>query len=112
MGRRHGVFAQRTFRAGETIEVAPVLVISEEDRDIVLQTDLRFYVQEWPSEGRPLALPLGYGAMYSHASTPSAWMHKRLDDMIVDVVAGRDIVLGEEITLDHRTLSQPSDPAR
>ena len=105
-GWRRGVFAQRSFRSGETIERAPVLLVPDEDRDLAAQTDLVFYLLEWPVRGRELALPLGLGAMYRHGQPPNARVDKRLEELVMDVVALRQIAEGEEFTVDHRTLGQ------
>jgi hypothetical protein len=105
-GRRPGVFAQRSIPAGETIERAPVLAVPGEEWRLLVQTDLVFYLVDWPAGDAEVALPLGYGALYNHAATPNAATHKRLDELVMEVVAVRHIAAGEEVTVGPEAFSK------
>lgn len=68
--RGRGVFATRFIHAGETLELAPVLVLDEHDTQTVKHTTLYNYFFQW-GKGKT-ALVLGFGSMYNHSDTPNA----------------------------------------
>ncbi len=104
-GKGRGVFARRAIREGEVIERVPVLVLRlEEIQDSDGWTGLAGYCFLW-GEGT-VALALGYGSLYNHSFDPNA----RYDDEGSQrkvYTAIRDIVAGEEITINYN--GEPTD---
>jgi hypothetical protein len=91
-----GVYADRDFDEGETIEVCPTIEIDEEDAggilgDFVLKSNVG------PNGN---VLMLGYGSLYNHSSDASAQYEQYTDDSLA-FVATRYITKGEEITIDY-----------
>ncbi len=66
-----GVFALKSFKTGELIESAPVLIFDTKGRKRLERTYLSHYVYPWRST-RGAALVLGYGSLYNHSFTPNA----------------------------------------
>jgi SET domain-containing protein len=99
MGR--GVFAGRGFRAGEVIEVCPVIILPPGTDDAALD-GLRRYVFEWGDANDRLAVALGYGSLYNHSPDPNAAFELR--DARGEIVfrAVRPIAAGEQILIDYR----------
>lgn len=93
-----GIFAIKDIKEGEIIEIAPVLTFSEEESALIMETKLVNYCFSW-GDGRNSAIALGFGSIYNHSDTPSAFYQKRehRDDMVF--MALRDIKSGEEITV-------------
>lgn len=100
-GKGRGVFARRPIAEGTLIEIAPVLVLSEEDMET---TELAGHCFLW-SAGK-VGLPLGYGALYNHSYTPNAEYLDRAPQTKV-YRALRDIAAGEEITINYN--GSPTD---
>jgi uncharacterized protein len=96
-GRGRGVFATRRFEAGETIEVCPVIALSEADARTLDGTGLYDYYFGWGKDGTAAAIALGYGSLYNHSPFPNAMHRKLVSDGIMAVVAVRRIENGEEI---------------
>jgi hypothetical protein len=106
-----GVVAEQEIRKGELIERSPVLIIPPKDRGSVDPTIIFTYVFMWEKgtveedlykhEGRA-AIALGYTSLLNHSYTPNAEFHRHIDDLMIDVVASRDIGAGEEITIDYQ----------
>jgi hypothetical protein len=91
-----GVYADRDFAAGETIEICPTLELDDSatgglPRDYVLRSNLD------PDNS---VLMLGYGSLYNHSYEPSA-EYVQHTDYSLEFVATRDIPAGEEITIDY-----------
>lgn len=102
-GRGRGVFAARRFETGETIEVCPVIALSETDARTLDTTGLYDYYFGWGQEGKAAAIVLGYGSLYNHSPSPNALHQKHVSDGIMSVVAVRCIERGEEIFIRYDT---------
>ena len=99
-----GVVAMRPFRAGETIERPPVIVISANEAPLIRDTRLAHYYFEWGDDCRQAAIALGYGSLYNHSYAPNARYEFREDEECLEFIALRDIELGEEITINYNNL--------
>lgn len=97
-GRGRGVFATRAFRKGETLELAPVLVVPEDEHPPLVETVLNSYVFGW---GDGVAVCLGFGSIYNHSWDPNAEYLKHLDESVIEFVALRDIAPGEEVFVNY-----------
>ena len=102
-GRGRGVFAGRRFAAGETIEVCPVIALSEADARKLDDTGLFHYYFGWGEGGKQAAIVLGYGSLYNHSPTPNAEHRKNAVDGTMSVVTVREIAAGEEIFIHYDT---------
>jgi SET domain-containing protein len=100
-GRGRGVFATRRFAPNETIEVCPVIALSEADARKLDDTGLYDYYFGWGKDGKQAAIALGYGSLYNHSVTANAQHRKNAEDATVTVVAVREITPGEEIFIQY-----------
>lgn len=97
-----GVFARKTFRKGEVVEIAPVLVMKVDHED--LPELLKTYVFDWATlAGVPRAqgLALGYGSMYNHANPANLRYEADGRESLMRYVAVRTIREGEELTINY-----------
>jgi SET domain-containing protein len=99
MGR--GVFASRTFRAGELIEVCPVILLPGITDESQLG-GMKNYVFMWQEKGDVLAIALGYGSLYNHNVQPNAKFALRQSRNDIVFRAIREIAPGEQIFIDYR----------
>ena len=91
--RGRGVFANRTFAEGETVEVCPTVEISEGGGDLAA------YLFESTTEGMFLVV-LGFGMLYNHSSEPNLYYFQE-NDAALAFVAQRQIDKGEELTISY-----------
>lgn len=97
--RGRGVFAARHIRTGETIELAPVLVLDEHDTQVVKHTTLYNYFFQW-GKGKT-ALVLGFGSMYNHSHTPNAKHIREFESLQMRFEALADIAPDAEIFVNY-----------
>jgi len=102
-----GVFARTLIPEGTVFERVPLLVMPAED---ILEGEhskmLQGYIFEYKKK---VALALGYGSLYNHSYTPNA----RYDDagrQTKEFSALRDILPGEEITINYNGAEDIMDP--
>jgi SET domain-containing protein len=99
MGR--GVFATRSFRTGEVIEVCPVIPLTPAEANVCGTTILDDYFFEWGRRRQAYALALGYGSLFNHSDDPNATFHRRIRKLAIVFRARRPIAKGEQITIDY-----------
>lgn len=97
-GKGRGVFAINAIKEGEVIEIAPAILIPNEDSPFIGSTILACYTfNDEAGEGEWLAL--GHTSMYNHDDKPSAEFAVGKGVAIVRAV--RAIEAGEEITFNY-----------
>jgi uncharacterized protein len=107
-GKGRGVFAREFIPSGTVFETVPLLVVPARE---ILDNDqgdfLRAYVFEYRKG--TVALALGFGSLYNHSYDPNA----RYDDagrQVKQFSAVRDILPGEEITINYNGAEDIMDP--
>ena len=105
--RGRGVFATRKIAKDEMIERAPVIVVPEEQWDLIEPTTLRDYVFSWGDNDELAAVALGYVSIYNHSYTPNAMYVQAPEYESIEIVALRDIEIGEEIVVNYN--GEPDD---
>jgi SET domain-containing protein len=112
MGQRgRGVVAATQIHKGDLIERSPVLIIPASDRAATDATVVFTYVFMWEHntveedlyqhQGRA-AIALGYTSLLNHSYTPNCEFVRHIDELVIDLVALRDIEAGEELTVDYQ----------
>lgn len=98
----YGVFCNRPFRAGEVVEVAPII---EVPRSVVYTADniLWSYVFTSHNDPKCVVLALGYGSMYNHSSKPNVghFVNGYDPKRLLTFRAIKDIPEGAELLLDY-----------
>ncbi len=100
-GRGRGVFTDRDIKAGELIEVCPMLVLPYEDRQYIDKTLIYNYYFQWGEGHKESAIALGYGSLYNHSRGANADYVSYYDDHELHISAYKDIAAGEEITINY-----------
>lgn len=101
-----GVFALKSFKVGEIIESAPVLIFDTKGRKNLEKTILSHYIYPWRST-RGAALVLGYGSIYNHSYNPNADWRQNFKSKTMVYRAEKPIKKGEEILVNYN--GEPDD---
>lgn len=96
-----GVFANEKIDAGDIIEIAPVIVMTADERKLLDQTLLHDYIFEWGSEKNQCAMALGWIPVYNHSYRSNCEYFMDFEEEAMFVKAVRDIDAGEEITINY-----------
>src|ERR1051326_253484 len=108
--RGRAMFACRKFLKGELIERAPVIPIDQRQWPSAEKTILSDYAFDWGENDEHAAIALGYVSIYNHSYEPNAQLEELLDELMMEVVAIRDIPSGEEITINYNGDPGNQDP--
>jgi uncharacterized protein len=97
-----GIFCRTPIKADEVIEVAPVIVMTEEDRKLLDQTLLHDYIFEWtPNGAKMCCMALGYVPIYNHSYQSNCEYVMNYEEQTIRILAMRDIDAGEELTINY-----------
>lgn len=109
-GRGRGVFTQETIAKGTVIEIAPVIVLSAQDRTFIDQTKLHDYIFVWGEEGDRCAMALGYVPMYNHSAPSNCEYEMEWESELIRVKTVRNIEPGEELFINYQGDWNADDP--
>jgi len=99
MGR--GVFTEEAIAAGTLIELAPVVVMSAEDRLHLDKTLLHDYIFEWGKEKDQCAMALGLVSVYNHSYQANCDYGMYYNKQSISIISVRDIRAGEELFINY-----------
>ena len=100
-GSGRGVFTSEALAAGMLIEVAPVIVMSGEERKLLDQTLLHDYIFEWGDDREDCCMALGYVPMYNHSYESNCTYETDFDNQQIRVTTVRAIAAGEELFINY-----------
>ena len=109
-GKGRGVFALVSFRPGETIEFAPVLLAPASCRAAFMGTALKDYTFRWDEDTGEIAFCLGLGSIYNHSFAPNARYIRHFEGSAIRSLALRAIVPGDEITVNYNGAPNDGSP--
>jgi uncharacterized protein len=96
-----GVFARNRIGAGSVIEVAPVIVMSKQDRGHIDQTLLHDYIFEWGESHQECCMALGYVPLYNHSFKANCNYEMHFTRQTITITANREIRAGEELFINY-----------
>lgn len=99
MGR--GVFTTVDIKKGETIHVAPAIVLSPGDMSHAQDTILAYYTFDCEDIFGHALIALGYGSLFNHDNEPNVDFEGSFYDKTVTFTAERDIEAGEQLFIDY-----------
>jgi uncharacterized protein len=105
-----GMFASRRFLKGELIERAPVVVIDEKKWPDAAKTILSDYAFDWGEKDEHAAIAMGYISLYNHSYSPNAQLEQMANELMMEIVAIKDIEVGQEITINYNGDPANQDP--
>jgi uncharacterized protein len=101
-GKGRAVFTLKPLAADLIIEVAPVIVMPNADRQLLDKTLLHDYIFEWtPEEEKKCCMALGYVPIYNHSYTSNCEYFMDYDNDTIMIKTVRDIKAGEEMTINY-----------
>ena len=101
LGKNRGLIAKSQIVRNELIERSPVILFHEEQTTVLMENNLDAYLWVW-NDGETIektAIALGLISLCNHSRKPNCSINKRLDDLVIELIANQDIEEGEELTL-------------
>ena len=99
MGR--GVFANAPLKKNTIIEIAPVIVMTQNDRTFLDQTLLHDYIFEWGVKSDLCCMALGYVPLYNHSYQSNCEYEMNFKQQTITIKTVRSIEAGEELYINY-----------
>lgn len=108
MGR--GVFTREDIDTGTLVEVAPVIVMTAEERKLLDQTLLHDYIFEWGEQSDQCCMALGYVPVYNHSYQSNCEYEMDFDSRQILVRSVKPVKAGEELFINYNGEWNDSTP--
>ncbi|WP_343524591.1 SET domain-containing protein-lysine N-methyltransferase [Pedobacter sp.] len=102
-----GVFAKSKIRKGELIEQAPVIFLSNAEKETLRFTKLYHYYFLLGNAEKQIAFSFGYAPFYNHSAEANAFYTFSGGKNTLNIYAYRTIEAGSEITINYN--GKPGD---
>ena len=99
MGR--GVFTSQNLKKGIVVEIAPVIVMDNSDRQWLDKTLLHDYIFEWGGKKKQCCMALGWIALYNHSYQSNCEYEMDYKNELMQIVTVRSIKKGEELFINY-----------
>lgn len=96
-----GVFAICDIPAKTTIEIAPVIVMSNHDRKLLDQTLLHDYIFEWGEDKKQCCMALGYVPVYNHSYKSNCEYEMNFEEETIRIHTISEVKKDEELTVNY-----------
>jgi uncharacterized protein len=100
-GKGRGVFTHEAIDAGDIIEIAPVIVMSAQDRTHLDATLLHDYIFEWGNDRKQCAMALGWIPIYNHSRNANCEYFMDFEEEAMFLKTVRRVTAGEELTINY-----------
>ena len=110
LAKGRGVFTSEDIPINTTIEIAPVLVLSSEDRILVEQTMLYNYIFEWGDDASQAVVALGYISIYNHSIDFNCTYEMDFDTLTITVITCKAIKAGCELFINYNPIGKEDQP--
>ncbi len=96
------MFTREAIQEGVTIEVSPVIVMSEQERKLLDQTLLHDYIFEWQPDCKKMCcMAQGYISVYNHSNHSNCEHFMDYEQNTMSIKTIRDIAADEELTINY-----------
>lgn len=96
-----GVFTSELIEADTVVEIAPVIVMSKEDRTHLDKTLLHDYIFEWGDDRDKCCMALGYVPIYNHSYSSNCEYEMDFETAVIRIKTVRRIEAGEELLINY-----------
>lgn len=100
-GKGRGVFTTADIEKGTVVEIAPVIVMTREERKLLDQTLLHDYIFEWGQDPKGCCMALGYVPIYNHSYRSNCEYEMDYEEGLIAVKTVRFIKAGEELSINY-----------
>jgi SET domain-containing protein len=100
-GKDRGVFTREIIPANTLIEIAPVIVMTRDERKHLDQTLLHDYIFEWGENKDQCCLALGWIAIYNHSYTSNCEYEMDYRKRVITIKTVKDIKADEELFINY-----------
>lgn len=99
--RGRGVFTSNSLKKGTVVEIAPVIVMNNSERQWIDKTILHDYIFEWGGKKKQCCMALGWVPLYNHSYQSNCEYEMDYKNELIQIVTVRNIKKGEELFINY-----------
>lgn len=96
-----GVFTEKDIEPNRLVEVAPVIVMSAEEKKLLDQTALHDYIFEWGEDDTQCCMAMGYVPVYNHSYHSNCEYIMDYQNRQISIKTVRKINAGQELFINY-----------
>ncbi len=96
-----GVFTSLAIGADEIVEIAQVIVMSNEDKVLLNKTKLKNYIFDWGYQHQECCMALGNVPIYNHSAKANCEYTMDYELKVIIIKSTREIKSGEELFINY-----------
>jgi len=100
-GKGRGIFTNKYISSATIIEIAPVIVMPQNDREYIDKTLLHDYIFEWGPKSDQCCMALGWIPIYNHSYQSNCEYLMDFDTDSMFIRTARAVSKGEELTINY-----------
>lgn len=99
--RGRGMFTSEDIEAGTVIEISPVIIMSNKERELLDQTLLHDYIFEWGDKKDKCCMALGYVPVYNHSYESNCEYEMDFEQELISIKTVRQVKAGEQLFINY-----------
>ena len=96
-----GIFTSSNLKKGTVVEIAPVIVMNNSERQWIDKTILHDYIFEWGGKKKQCCMALGWVPLYNHSYQSNCEYEMDYKNELIQIVTIRNIKKGEELFINY-----------
>lgn len=95
------MFTSEDIEAGTVIEISPVIIMSNKERELLDQTLLHDYIFEWGDKKDKCCMALGYVPVYNHSYESNCEYEMDFEQELISIKTVRQVKAGEQLFINY-----------
>jgi len=99
--RGRGMFTSEDIDVGTVVEISPVIIMSNKERELLDQTLLHDYIFEWGDKKDKCCMALGYVPVYNHSYESNCEYEMDFEQELISIKTVRQVKAGEQLFINY-----------
>lgn len=99
--RGRGMFTSEDIDVGTVVEISPVIIMSNKERELLDRTILHDYIFEWGDKKDKCCMALGYVPVYNHSYESNCEYEMDFEQELISIKTVRQVKAGEQLFINY-----------
>lgn len=95
------MFTSEDIDVGTVVEISPVIIMSNKERELLDQTLLHDYIFEWGDKKDKCCMALGYVPVYNHSYESNCEYEMDFEQELISIKTVRQVKAGEQLFINY-----------
>lgn len=95
------MFTSEDIDVGTVVEISPVIIMSNKERELLDRTILHDYIFEWGDKKDKCCMALGYVPVYNHSYESNCEYEMDFEQELISIKTVRQVKAGEQLFINY-----------